>query len=388
MKKKPLRKFASSLLAALMVTVYSAGPSGAVFDQSTLDGRHYINIIFILDCSASMNKIIGPVRKIDIAKKTVETILKNLAIESHQAGSMDTGLRVFGSKFYKWKKNCDDTTLEIPLGDVEDTMNPILLKVQSVIAKGQSSLALTMDALTGDFPEADDQCSFIVVVSDGDESCGGNPCLAVEQLVSTSQGVSVNTLGVETGPAGYDNLNCMAEAGNGLYFDSKDVEEFVLFLKQCNETIQRNRQRMAEEEVDTTIIVQRDITENMTEYKVENQMPLYPDRDERFGAVDTLTPEDKVFMISSRGLWIEVFAPEKQISGWILAKTGGAAYSVTVTDDKTPLYVEKSPSSEVVSYLDAGAQLTVLKREGAWYHVFNSNTNIRGWVIAFNVAEN
>ncbi len=388
MKKKLWPIFARNLLASLLIVTATALPLGAVFDDTTLDGRHYINIIFILDCSASMNKIIGPVRKIDIAKRTVDTILKNLAIESHQSGSMDTGLRVFGSKFYKWKKNCDDTTLEIPLGDIEDTMNPILLAVQGVTAKGQSSLALTMDALTGDFPVADDQCSFIIVVSDGDESCGGNPCVAVEQLASTSQGISVNTLGVQTDPTGYDNLNCMAEAGNGLYFDSKDVDEFILFLKQCNDKVQQNRQLLAQGEVDTTIITQRDVTESMTEYQVENPIPLYPDRDERFAAVDTLTPDDKVFMISSRGLWMNVFAPDKQIEGWILAKKGGSEYSVTVTDDKTPLYIEKSPSSEVVTYLDAGAQLTVLKREGAWYNVFNPNSNIRGWVIAFNVAEN
>ena len=289
MRKKLWPISIPELLVALLLVTVSTLPLRAVFDQSTLDGRHYINVIFILDCSASMNKIIGPVRKIDIAKRTVDTILKNLAIESHQAGSMNTGLRVFGSKFYKWKKNCDDTTLEIPLGDIEETMEPIMQKVQSVTAKGQSSLALTMDALTGDFPVADDQCSFIVVVSDGDESCGGNPCLAVEQLASASQGISVNTLGVETDPAGYDNLNCMAEAGNGLYFDSKDVDDFILFLKECNEKIQRNRQQLAQQDVDTTIIAQRDVTETMTEYQVESPIPLYPDRDERFAAVDTLT---------------------------------------------------------------------------------------------------
>ncbi len=388
MKKKLWQISARSLLAALLMLAATTSQVGAVFDSSTLDGRQYINIIFILDCSASMNKIIGPVRKIDIAKRTVNTILKNLAIESHQAGSMDTGLRVFGSKFYKWKKNCDDTTLEIPLGDIEDTMTPILLAVQGVTAKGQSSLALTMDALTGDFPVADDQCSFIIVVSDGDESCGGNPCMAVEQLAGASQGISVNTLGVETDPTGYDNLNCMAEAGNGLYFDSKDVDEFILFLKDCNEKIQQNRRKLADSVIDTTIIARRDITESMTEYKVESPVPLYPDHDDRFAPVDTLTPDDKVFMLSSRGLWIEVFAPDKQIQGWILAKRGGSEYSVTVTDDKTPLYVEKSPSSEVVTYLNAGTQLTVLKREGAWYNVIDTSTNVRGWVIAFNVAEN
>jgi hypothetical protein len=376
-------------LAAAVFLVLTHSPLQAVFDPDQLNNKRFINIIFILDCSASMNKIIGPVRKIDIAKKTVETIIKNLAVESHEVGSMKTGLRVFGSKFYKWKRNCDDTSLEVPLRDIEITLNPILTNVISITAKGQSSLSLTIDALKGDFPEEEAESNFIVVVSDGDESCGGSPCIAVKQLVSSSRGVSVNTLGVETDPTGYENLNCMAEAGNGLYFDSKDVDEFILLLKGANGQIQQNRQMFASSEtIDTTVIQKRDVTANLTEYNLESASPLFPDRDERFAAIDTLLPEDKLFLISSRGLWVEVFAPDKQIRGWILAATGGSEYSVTVADDKTPLYTEKSPSSEVVIYLDAGVQLTVLKKEGAWYNVFNQEMNLRGWVIAFNVVEN
>ena len=383
-----LSKTALPLVAAIFLAL-AHSPLGAVFDPEQLNNKRFINIVFILDCSASMNKIIGPVRKIDIAKKTVETIIKNLSAESHEVGSMKTGLRVFGSKFYKWKQNCDDTILEVPLRDIEITMNAILAKVLNVTAKGQSSLSLTIDALKGDFPEEAEESSFIVVVSDGDESCGGNPCVAVKQLVSSSRGVSVNTLGVETDPSGYENLNCMAEAGNGLYFDSKDVDQFILMLKQSNEQIQTNREMFASGElIDSTLIEKRDVTANLTEYKLESDSPLYPDRDERFAAIDTLRPDDRLFLISSRGLWVEVFAPDKQISGWIMAKTGGAEYSVTVADDKTPLYAEKSPSSEVVSYLDVGTQLTVLKKEGAWYNVFSQQMNVRGWVISFNVVEN
>jgi len=400
MKKKPWLTFFHSLpsesfprtalpLVAAIFLALAHSPLGAVFDQDQLNDKQFINIIFILDCSASMNKIIGPVRKIDIAKKTVETIIKNLAVESHDVGSMKSGLRVFGSKFYKWKQNCDDTSLEVPLGDIEITMNPILTKVISVTAKGQSSLSLTVDALKGDFPEEREEISFIVVVSDGDESCGGSPCVAVKQLVSSSRGVSVSTLGVETSPSGYENLNCMAEAGNGLYFDSKDADQFILFLKNANRRIQQNRQILASDlPRDSTVIEKRDLTANLKEYTLESESPLYPDRDERFPAIDTLQPDDKLFIISSRGLWIEVFAPDKQIQGWVLAKTGGSEYSVTVTDDTTPLYTEKSPSSEVVTYLNAGTQLTVLKKEGAWYNVFSQQLSIRGWVIAFNVVEN
>jgi hypothetical protein len=162
----------------------------------------------------------------------------------------------------------------------------------------------------------------------------------------------------------------------------------VLFLKKCNETIQNNRQNIARNNVDTTVIVKKNVTKTMTKYKVESSMALFSDRDERFAAIDTLKPTDKVFMISSRGLWVEVFAPEKQLSGWILASREGSLYLITVTDDKAPLYVEKSPSSKVVTYLNAGQRLTVLKKEGYWYNVFNPDTNVRGWVIAFNVAEN
>ena len=399
MKKKPCPTFFHSLLSKgfsktvlpLVAAIFLAlahSPLGAVFDPDQLNNKRFINIIFILDCSASMNKIIGPVRKIDIAKKTIETIIKNLAVESHDVGSMKTGLRVFGSKFYKWKQNCDDTSLEVPLNDIEITINPILTKVINVTAKGQSSLSLTIDALKGDFPEEEEESSFIVVVSDGDESCGGSPCVAVKQLVNSSRGISVNTLGVETDPTGYENLNCMAEAGNGLYFDSKDVDQFILLLKDANRRIQQHRQMLVSGTAnDTNVIEMRDVTVNLTEYTLESASPLYPDRDERFPAIDTLRPEDKLFLISSRGLWIEVFAPEKQIQGWILAKTGGSEYSVTVADDTTPLYTEKSPSSEVITYLEAGTQLTVLKKEGAWYNVFSQQLNVRGWVIAFNVVE-
>ncbi|MCE5269879.1 VWA domain-containing protein [bacterium] len=383
-----MKRAVAGLLAA--VSVLLCGGLYAAFPKEQLRDKRVMNIIVILDCSASMNKIIGPVRKTDIARKVVETILEGMYQDSHDAGSMKSGLRVFGSKFFKWKQNCDDTSLEVALDDIEKTRPPINDKISTIVAKGQSSLSLTIDALKGDFPEENDKANFIVVVSDGDESCGGSPCDAVRQLIADSRGVSVNTIGVETDQAGLDNLNCMAQAGNGRYFDSKDVQEFVNFLKDANRTIQSNRRSLALNEAknDTSTIRMRDVTESMTLYKVEAATPLYPDRDERFAALDTLHPEDRLFLISSRGLWKEIFVPDKKLQGWVLAMTGGSQSSVTVSDAKTPLYTEKSPSSEVLTYLDAGEQLTVLKQEGTWYQVFSQKLNLRGWVIAFNVAEN
>ena len=136
------------------------------------------------------------------------------------------------------------------------------------------------------------------------------------------------------------------------------------------------------------MIGMQDVTATLTEYHIDNSTPLYSLRDERLPPVDTLRPEDKLFVLTSRGLWMEVFAPEKQLQGWILTKKGGSEFSVTVADNQTPLFKEKSISSQVLSTMDAGEQLTVLKKEDEWYEVLNQRLNLRGWVIAFNVVGN
>ena len=50
--------------------------------------------------------------------------------------------------------------------------------------------------------------------------------------------------------------------------------------------------------------------------------------------------------------------------------------------------MNKIISSHVLTYMDTGEQLTVLKKEGEWYEVFSQKLNQRGWVIAFNVVGN
>ena len=316
--------------------------------------------------------------------------MNGLSNDAHEVGSMRSGMRVFGAKFFKWKQDCDDTQLAVAMAEIERTMGQILGTANSTVAKGQSSLSFAMEVLKGDFPTDSEQMNFIVVVSDGDESCGGNPCSIVEEMVEMNEGISVSTLGVEADQAGKGNLQCMADKGNGLYFDSKDVDEFVLFLKDANAIIQENRKNkpVAQAEADSSLIASRDISQDMTEYNIQSDLPLYRIRDERFPADDTVRPSDKLYIISNRGLWLEVFAPAKNLQGWILPKTGGSEYSVTVTDDDTPLYKNKSISGQVMDYMPAGQQLTVLSKEGDWYEVFNQDKNLRGWVIAFNVASN
>jgi len=401
MKKPPCRQFPDRpvlfalkrifLLSFLLLLIGRPLKVRAVFLPEQLNEKYYINIILILDCSASMNKIIGPVRKIDIAKKTVETIVSDIAGYSHDVGSIKVGLRVFGSKFFKWKKNCDDTSMEIPLAEIEKTKIPILAKVNGIMAKGQSALSITMEELRQDFPDDDEQSNFIVVISDGDESCGGDPCAQTKKLVDNSKGVSVSTLGVETDKAGLDNLNCMAEAGNGRYFDYKQVDDFVLFLKDCNQTIQENRRTLAllgGNKRDSTLIALQDITQNMTEYRIESPLPLYSWYNEASPVDDTVRPSDKLFIIETRGLWKQILFQDKQKTGWILVKKGGAENMLTVAFDNVPLLRDKDLASAKLTTLNAGDQLTILKKEGRWYNVFYQKINQQGWVVENNVVGN
>ncbi len=57
----------------------------------------------------------------------------------------------------------------------------------------------------------------IILISDGESNCGGDPCAVTAELVGTNVDVTVNTVGFRVSAAGQRELQCIADAGNGAY---------------------------------------------------------------------------------------------------------------------------------------------------------------------------
>lgn len=65
----------------------------------------------------------------------------------------------------------------------------------------------------------------MIVVSDGKETCGGDPCAAVRELRAAGIDVRVDVIGFDVGADERAQLVCIAGAGGGRYYDARTPEE-------------------------------------------------------------------------------------------------------------------------------------------------------------------
>ncbi len=65
----------------------------------------------------------------------------------------------------------------------------------------------------------------VVVVSDGKESCKGDPAAEVDRLRSQGFDVTLNVVGLALDKTSRRNIRRLAELGGGSYFDAADPRD-------------------------------------------------------------------------------------------------------------------------------------------------------------------
>lgn len=178
----------------------------------------------ILDASGSMLKRLGEKRRIEHAK-TALTYLVNEVLPP----GVPFALRVFG---HKEADSCR-TDLEIAKQALNpsaaaaaieqvNAMNLAKTPIADSLAKVRSDMAGTLSDLT------------VVLVTDGEETCGGDPEKAIRDLAAAGVDVRVNIVGFAVGDEKLkSDFAAWAAAGNGLFFDAPDGEELGNRLKEA-----------------------------------------------------------------------------------------------------------------------------------------------------------
>src|SRR5690606_3377704 len=83
---------------------------------------------------------------------------------------------------------------------------------------GWTPIGLALETVKEDIPENSDDV-VVYVVSDGIETCGGDPVKAAEDLVSADIETVVNIIGFDIDNEGQKLLKEVASAGNGEFTD-------------------------------------------------------------------------------------------------------------------------------------------------------------------------
>jgi Mg-chelatase subunit ChlD len=202
--------------AALEVTARNDGrPAVSLNDRS---------VQIVVDASRSMWGQIDGVSKMQIAKETLEDLSYWLPAD------IDLALRAYGSTSASESNNCADSSLLVPFGEMN--RDHIRRAIAGLKPTGQTPIAYALNQAGRDFGTRQSD-RIIVLVSDGIESCGGDPVQAAYAL--REQGITAHLIGFGLGHAaeeGTASLQAVARASGGRYVTASSAEELKAALAQ------------------------------------------------------------------------------------------------------------------------------------------------------------
>lgn len=195
----------STLAAALISTTMMTTAASANSDM-----------LFILDGSGSMWGQIEGVAKIQTAKDTMSKLMDDMPSDAR------IGLMTYGTRD---KQSCKDVVSLNPLGyDRQKIKNSIAdikplgkTPIEFALVNGISLLANTAP---NDVPKS------LVLVSDGIETCDGNPCSIAMTSQFSGVDMKVHVVGFDVDAKAREQLECIAKAGKGQYFDAANPQGF------------------------------------------------------------------------------------------------------------------------------------------------------------------
>src|SRR5690349_17492581 len=181
-------------------------------------------ILFVLDGSGSMNAQWGNNQsRMDIAKQILTRLVDSLRVNSN----LELGLRVYGHRFSRQANNCEDSKLEVPFA--AKNHNAIISKIKEIVPKGTTPITYSVLQAAHDFPASPGYRNILILITDGVESCGGDPCTVSVEL--QRKGVFLRPYIIGLGVQGGKALDCM-----GKYIDSQDANTFNKILNESIET--------------------------------------------------------------------------------------------------------------------------------------------------------
>ncbi len=203
------------LASCLIMPAFSADPPAAVPTPVAAPAPAHQSTMLVLDGSNSMWGQLKGVNKIVTARDSIRTLLEN----AH--GSINFGLLTYGDK--RKNNGCTDFTLVSKPEDYD--MVNLLKEVYRINPRGRSPIAAALKKAAANLPKDN---AHILLVSDGAESCGGDPCAVAKELVDANPGLQIDVIGFRDEKEA--QLECIAENGNGAFVVATDTERLTTLL--------------------------------------------------------------------------------------------------------------------------------------------------------------
>ncbi len=202
------------LLAVVALGVLTGGLTASAAPQ---------NLVFILDASNSMNKPFDGGTRLDAAKAALIDLLE-------VTSRLDqVGLYVFGHRIGKddSEASCQDIEPLFPSLPKNAADDPdVIAAINGIEAKGMTPIADALvaasNALAGYGGEG-----VIVLITDGEETCGGDPKVVAQMFKTLSPPIVLEVVGLDVAPDVRDRLAEIAGITGGRYYGVGSASELL-----------------------------------------------------------------------------------------------------------------------------------------------------------------
>lgn len=172
-------------------------------------------ILFLLDGSGSMLAKWENTYRIVVAKKLLTDFVDSLRSDKN----LELGLRIYGHQYDRRLRRCDDTRLEAPFA--QNNHDRIINVLKNMGPKGTTPIAYALEQAANDFPQGDDARNIIIIITDGIESCDGDPCAVSLALQRKGIFLKPFIIGIGMDKMFEEQFGCM-----GSYYDAADINGF------------------------------------------------------------------------------------------------------------------------------------------------------------------
>jgi Ca-activated chloride channel family protein len=216
-----LRTALVALLLGTALAALLAPPAPAGAEESDGTGQ----MVLVLDASGSMKEPHGDGRtRFQAAVSAMRQVVGALP------GDVEVGLRIYGSRIADGPGSCKDSELVVPVGPPDKgALRTALGKARPL---GNTPIAYSLEQAATDLPDSGSRT--IVLVSDGEESCGGDPCKVARDLSQQGLDLHVDVVGFQVDAAARNQLTCVAQAGRGTFYDAPDANALVAQLSRLS----------------------------------------------------------------------------------------------------------------------------------------------------------
>lgn len=173
----------------------------------------------VFDASGSMHAKVGEKTRIEIAKEVVRDLIQKLPDETQ------VGLRVFG---HRRKGDCNDIEMVSPFSRLNKTR--LISQVDAIDAIGITPLAASLRLVAQDMANFSGDTT-LIVLTDGNEQCRGNPVAEVRKLQRQGVDVNLHVIGFDVDKESHSQLKEIADAGSGQFHQASDANELVTALR-------------------------------------------------------------------------------------------------------------------------------------------------------------